>query len=165
MATCDASRAALADQVEAANAEQARVLAEISRIFKSEHRADLTPFAQEMVARFALGYIIGTTNMCLHLSLVAPQPGNWAPWMPGRIRCGLCFAQAGRRKLTGTRADHTCDSCGRVARGQLRMASVAMPGAVVDGEPTGRPFAWPPVSIHFGLCPACVDGQGGAQTR
>jgi hypothetical protein len=150
----------LADQMDASIAERERVLAGISKVYGGQAYAELPPFAVGLLSQLADRYAAGTTDMCPHLSLRAPQPGYWAPWASGRIRCVSCFTKAGLKRLTGTRADRTCDSCGRSTfRGVLRMASVCAPGAVVDLEGVGG-FAWPPVTIVFGLCPSCVDSQG-----
>lgn len=155
----DPCRTALADQVDAANAEQARVIGEISRIYQAEHHAELTPFALGLLADLARRYIDGRTNFCAHLGTYSPQPGHWQPSLPGRIRCGLCFARSGRR-MKGTRQDHSCDSCGRFAYKALRMSSFSLPGKVLDMSSGLQ--AWPPLSVYFFLCPSCLDGQVGA---
>lgn len=161
MTSTPASRVALADQVDAANAEQVRVIGEISRIYQAEHYAELTPFALGLLHDLAHRYIDGRTNFCAHLGPYSPQPGHWQPSQPGRIRCGPCFARSGRL-LKGTRRDHSCDSCGAYAYRTLLMSSFSLPGTVLD-MPT--PQAWPPLSVFFWLCPGCMDGQGQAQTR
>lgn len=158
----DSRRVALADQVDAANAEQSRVIGEISRLYRAEYSEDLTPFALGLLRDLALRYIDGRTNFCAHLGPYSPQPGHWQPSQPGRIRCGLCFAWSGRH-LKGTRRDHSCDSCGAYAYKALQMSSFSLPGRVLDMP--SSPQAWPPLSVFFFLCPSCLDGQVGAQAR
>lgn len=157
--TNDSCRVALADQVDAANAEQISAMVKVAEISQSVFLADAPPFARVLLARMAAWYIDGTTNLCRHLSPYAPQPGFWCPWQPGRIRCGRCFGQAGSR-VKGTRADHTCDDCGRYAYGALRVFSASVPGKVLDLESQHRPSAWPPTTLVFGLCPECSARQG-----
>lgn len=149
----EATRRALADQVEAANVDQVRMIRTLVRALDPVD-ADPSAFALALLGRLAARFVDGRLTMCEHWSPLAPQPAFWAPSQPGRLRCMPCHLYAGRR-LAGTDKDHSCDQCGRYAFRGLLMASLSLPGGLVDLAPGLPPVALPPTTILFGQCSAC----------
>jgi hypothetical protein len=145
--------AALLDQADAAAAHAARVmhlLAEAEggavqhvqpgRIFRA------------IISRMQQCAITGQTTLCPHLTYTAPQPAFWCAWAPGRLRCAACAHQANLR-VRGTPEDRRCDHCQKTTR-TIHPGIAQLPAIVVDLPPFPAGCV-PPVTLMFGLCPAC----------
>src|SRR5687768_6007805 len=159
--TMGTSLTALADQVDAANSDQARILTDMARRFGTAPQVELPPFGWVVLAKFAQRWAEGSVGFCDHLTPFAPQPAFWVPFAAGRIRCRACTRRTLAR-TKGTSKDRSCDRCAKWSRGGLHLFAMALPGSVVGMT---APAARPPVTVQFGLCPACVADQGLAETR
>lgn len=66
----------LADQVDAANTEQSKLLTALAEVGGVVPQADLPPFAKELCSLLADRLTIGTTGLCPHLSTAQPHSGS-----------------------------------------------------------------------------------------
>lgn len=105
-----------------------------------------------MISRMRQRAITGQATLCPHLSWTAPQPAFWCAWAPGRIRCAACAHQANLR-VRGTLEDRRCDHC-RTTGPAIHPDMAQLPAVVVDLPPFPAGCV-PPVTLMFGLCPAC----------
>jgi hypothetical protein len=147
---------ALLDQADAAAADGARMFAMLADHTGSPIRwitgpEDVGDTIRAIVSRFTGRAASGQLTLCPHLSGSAPVPVFWLAWAPGRIRCSPCMGSAGRR-IKGTAEDRRCDHCRRKARA-IHCGGMQLPAIVVNLP--GLLAASGPVTVMFGLCPAC----------
>lgn len=144
---------ALIDQAGAASNDAAAILHTIARMRgdKIQHRHP-GPVYAAIVAGLERRGLAGQITLCPHLSYSAPEPAYWCAWAPGRIRCAAC-AQATQRRIHGTEEDRRCDHCRTI--GPTIHADMAQLPPVVINLPPWPPKCIPPVTVLFGLCPAC----------
>jgi hypothetical protein len=110
------------------------------------------PVITAIITRMQQRALAGQLTLCSHLSFSAPEPAWWSAWAPGRLRCAPCTAAAARR-IHGTREDRRCDHCRKT--GPVIHADMAQLPPVVVDLPPWPPKCVPPVTLVFGLCPAC----------
>lgn len=145
--------AALLDQADAASAPAHAILAEAGRREGGPIRhVTPGPVLQALIHRMQDRALTGQLTLCPHLSYTAPAPAVWTAWAPGRIRCAPCAAVTAKR-IRGTREDRRCDHCRKVVPA-IHQCMAQLPPVVVDLPPY-PPRCVPPVSVMFGLCPAC----------
>ena len=143
---------ALVDQADAAAGHAASILATMSALGGGTHEyGPPSPLVREMAERFVLRAACGELDLCPHLSPGAPQPAFWSAWDPGRIRCGRCIGPEADA-IKGTDEEHRCDHCRQVSE-RIHNEAVLLPPVVADLP--GLIAASGPVTLMFGLCPAC----------
>jgi hypothetical protein len=147
---------AVLDQAEAAAAEGARMITAIAeRVPGRLISAVPGPVARALIRRLTVRAEAGQLSLCPHLPERAPAPSFWPVWAPGRLRCSPCTEVASRR-IRGTAADRQCDHCRRRVR-VIYPAAVQLPAVVVDLP--GLLAASGPVTVLYGLCPACHEAD------
>lgn len=144
---------ALLDQAGAASGQAAEIMRTLARMNGSPVRCtEPGPVFRVIIDRMRQRGLDGQLTLCAHLSPSAPEPAFWCAWAPGRIRCAAC-AQAAQRRIHGTREDRRCDNC-RAIGPTIHADMAQLPPVVVD-LPPWPPKCVPPVTLIFGLCPAC----------
>lgn len=114
------------------------------------------PVLAALIGRLQARALAGQLTLCPHLSYTAPGPAIWCAWAPGRLRCTACTHTAHKR-IKGTAEDRTCDHCRRLGR-VIHPNMAQLPAVVVDLPPL-VPGCVPPVTVLFGLCPACQQAE------
>lgn len=147
---------ALLDQAHAAAAHGARLFADLADRANAPIRwitgpEDMSDTIRAIVLRFTSRAAKGQITLCPHLNELSPAPVFWLAWAPGRIRCIPC-TEAASRRIKGTTEDRRCDYCRRIVR-LIHPEGMQLPAIVVDMP--GLFAASGPVTIMFGLCPAC----------
>jgi len=144
---------ALLDQARAASGHASAAMAMVATIDGTPIRhATPGPVMQALIARMRIRAASGQLTLCPHLSYTSPAPAFWCAWAPGRLRCTGCAAAANAR-IRGTREDRRCDHCRGV--GPVIHPDLAQLPPVVVDLPPYPPKCVPPITIMFGLCPAC----------
>ncbi len=157
---------ALLDQADAGSADAARIMAAISAIEGTPVQHTMPgPILSALVGRLRQRAITGQLTLCPHLSYTAPSPAMWCVWAPGRLRCASC-AHTAHQRIKGTAEDRRCDHCRRVVP-TIHADMAQLPAIVVDLPPWPARCV-PPVTLMFGLCPACqqddrLDTPGGSK--
>ena len=153
---------ALLDQADAASRHAAAILAAIGALDGSPIRHTMPgPVFAAMIGRLRQRAISGQLTLCPHLSYTAPSPAAWCAWAPGRLRCSAC-AQATHARIRGTTEDRRCDHCRRVVP-TIHADMAQLPAIVVDLPPWPAECV-PPVTLMFGLCPACQSADSAGRT-
>jgi hypothetical protein len=148
---------ALLDQADAATTDAARILAFFGAIDSTPIRHTIPgPIMAALIRRLQQRAISGQLTLCPHLSYTAPEPAFWCAWAPGRLRCAAC-AEAAHKRIRGTREDRCCDHCRRTAP-SIHADMCQLPAIVVDLPPWAAKCV-PPVTLMFGLCPACQQAD------
>jgi hypothetical protein len=151
---------ALLDQADAATTGAARILAALGALDGTPVRHTIPgPIYSALIHRMQQRAITGNLTLCPHLSYTAPEPSFWCAWAPGRLRCSAC-AQATHTRIRGTIEDRRCDHCRKTVR-TIHPDAAQLPAVVVDLPPWPVKCV-PPVTLMFGLCPACqaADSSG-----
>jgi len=149
--------AALLDQADAASADAARILAYFGTIDGTPIRHTIPgPIMATLIRRLQQRAISRQLTLCPHLSYTAPEPSFWCAWAPGRLRCAPC-AEAAHKRIRGTTEDRRCDHCRHVVS-TIHPDMAQLPAIVVD-LPTWPAKCVPPVTLMFGLCPACQQAD------
>lgn len=149
---------ALLDQAGAASAHANAILAEVGRRDGTPIRHEMPgPVLQALIIRMQTRALAGQLTLCPHLSCTAPEPAVWTVWAPGRIRCPQC-ADVTAKRIRGTREDRRCDHCRKIVP-VIHQCMAQLPPVVVDLPPC-PPKCVPPISVMFGLCPACHAANG-----
>jgi hypothetical protein len=117
------------------------------------------PILSALIGRLRQRAITAQLTFCPHLSYTAPAPAIWCAWAPGRLRCTSC-AHTAQQRIKGTAEDRRCDHCRRVVP-TIHADMAQLPAIVVDLPPWPAKCV-PPVTLMFGLCPACqaTDSAG-----
>jgi hypothetical protein len=144
---------ALLDQADAANHEAARIMACLAQLESTTVR-NVTPgpVHRALISRMHARALSGQLTLCPDLSYDAPSPAFWVVWAPGRLRCASC-AETASRRIHGTAEDRRCDHC-RKTGPKIHPDLAQLPPVVVDMPPF-PPKCVPPITLIFGLCPAC----------
>jgi hypothetical protein len=144
---------ALLDQADAASTHAHAILAEAGRR-EGEPVRHVTPgpVLQTLITSMQARGMTGQLTLCPHLSYTAPEPAAWCAWAPGRLRCPPCAAATANR-IRGTREDRRCDHCRKIVP-VIHQGMAQLPPVVVDLPPWPAKCV-PPISMMFGLCPAC----------
>jgi hypothetical protein len=144
---------ALLDQADAASNDAARILAFFGALDGNPVRHSVPgPVMAALIRRLQQRALAGQLTLCPHLSYTAPEPSFWCAWAPGRLRCPAC-AQATHDRIRGTLEDRRCDHC-RTTVPRIHPDMAQLPAIVVDLPPWPARCV-PPVTLMFGLCPAC----------
>lgn len=144
---------ALADQAHAASTSAHAAMAEAGRRAGTPIRyTEPGTIIKALIISMQARGITGQLTLCPHLSYGAPEPAFWCAWAPGRLRCAWC-AQSTATRIRGTREDRRCDHCRKTGR-VIHSDMAQLPPVVVDLPPY-PPKCVPPVTLMFGLCPAC----------
>jgi hypothetical protein len=151
---------ALLDQADAAGADAARIMHLIGVLDGTPVQNRVPgPVYAALVSRMRQRGMAGQLTLCPHLSYTAPEPAFWVAWAPGRLRCPAC-AQTAHKRIRGTIEDRRCDHCHTVVP-RIHPDMVQLPAVVVDFMP-GPAKCVPPVTLMFGLCPACQKADKAA---
>ncbi|HEX5493546.1 MAG TPA: hypothetical protein VFX70_03095 [Mycobacteriales bacterium] len=152
MKATDPALTSLLDQIAAANADADRIFTAKAADPGTDlyRNAKPTPAELAVFDRLTTAAGTGRLTLCPHLRFT-PAPCWWAPWAPGRIRCGPCMDAAGAR-LTG-REKHRCDHCRRWAP-PLNITARRLPPTLA-GQPGAGLFAFGPIIISAGYCQTC----------
>ena len=154
------STSALLDQADAATTHAHTIMATIGAIGGNPVRHVVPgPIFRALIHRMQDRGLTGQLTLCPHLSYTAPSPAFWCAWAPGRLRCAAC-AHATQQRIRGTREDRRCDHC-RAIVPKIHADMAQLPAIVVDLPPWPAGCV-PPVTLMFGLCPACqaADSAG-----
>jgi hypothetical protein len=148
---------ALLDQADAASAHAAAIMAAIGALDGTPIRPELPgPILSAIIGRLRTRALAGQLTLCPHLSYDAPQPAAWCAWAPGRLRCTAC-AHTTQKRIRGTVEDRRCDHC-RKTGPTIHPDMAQLPAIVVDLPPWPAKCV-PPVTLMFGLCPACQQAD------
>jgi hypothetical protein len=112
------------------------------------------PVTRSLITAMNNAASAGKLTLCPHLSPTAPAPAWWCAWAPGRLRCDHCTTAASLR-IKGTREDRRCDHCRKIVA-TIHADMAALPAIVID-LPPWPPACIPPVTMVYGLCPACQE--------
>lgn len=144
---------ALLDQADAATTHATAIMATVAKLDGGQVRhVTPGPVFQVLIDRMRQRALTGQLTLCPHLSYTSPSPAFWCAWAPGRLRCPAC-AHAVQKRIRGTREDRRCDHC-RAVGPTIHPDMAQLPAIVID-LPPWRPGCVPPVTLLFGLCPAC----------
>lgn len=148
---------ALVDQADAASRHAAAILATIGALDGTPVRHELPgPVFTALIHRLQQRGMAGQLTLCQHLSYTAPAPSFWCAWAPGRLRCTAC-AHTANTRIRGTTEDRRCDNCRRIVP-KIHPDMAQLPAVVVDLPPYPAGCV-PPVTLMFGLCPACQQAD------
>jgi hypothetical protein len=144
---------ALLDQADAATAQASKIMGALASMEGTPvvHREPGLIF-RAIIGGMQQRAMAGQLTLCLHLSYAAPEPAFWCAWAPGRLRCVACAHETNKR-IRGSREDRRCDHC-RAVGPKIHADMAQLPAIVVD-LPPWPPGCVPPVTLMFGLCPAC----------
>lgn len=112
----------------------------------------IQPETSPVLMRFSELIQSGQIGMCKHIRRLAPTPGVWLPWAPGKIRCQDC-AGLEMTRIAGTKEDRRCDQCGTI-QPKIRSHMVLTPPFNIQGIVIA-------VGIQWGLCGHCDAAQLG----
>jgi hypothetical protein len=144
---------ALLDQADAASVHAAAALRLVAMLDGTPVRnREPGPVIKTLIARMQTRGRTGQLTLCPHLTYTSPAPAFWCAWAPGRLRCPAC-AQAANTRIRGTAEDRRCDHCRHVVP-TIHPDMAHLPPVVVDLEPYPARCI-PPITLQFGLCPAC----------
>ena len=146
---------ALLDQADAASGHAAAIMTAIaSRDGTPVRNVRPGPVTRSLIIAMNNSSAAGRLTFCPHLSYTSPEPAWWCAWAPGRLRCARC-ARAASLRIKGTREDRRCDHCRKIVA-TIHADMAALPPLVIDLPPY-PPACIPPVTMAYGLCPACQE--------
>ena len=160
----DPRRTALLDQAQAAWHDAETTLQSLAAIAGTPTvHGKLGPLSIKLVDSLVTRGMAGQLTLCPHLSYEHPAPADWCAYAPGRLRCRPCTI-AVMARVAGTTEDRRCDICRTtLPRGaKIYAAQTVLPPHpdVVRNRRTGQLAPVPPITVHFGLCPACRTEDG-----
>jgi hypothetical protein len=148
---------ALLDQADAATTQAVIIMGALAVLDGNPvQHAEPGPVFKALIHRMQQRGMAGQLTLCPHLSYTAPEPAFWCAWAPGRLRCAGC-AHATQIRIRGTTEDRRCDNC-RTIVPTIHADLVQLPAVVIDLPPWPAGCV-PPVTLMFGLCPACQQAD------
>jgi hypothetical protein len=110
-----------------------------------------------------------TITPCPHWASRTELPCFWVPYAPEHMNCLECHDKI-EEGIAGTPQDYTCDGCGIEAPDNIYSLADQFPPMLFADTVKDMPVvvarkAFGPLTMHFGLCPDCMEIQKRAQIR